>query len=116
MAESANKNKDEGSALKLTKEDIQAAWEKTKRRSQKEEKIINQQAKTNQVEAISRTVDDNLKTVTFKIKFKGKGLYAKGSFTMQLVLPSGYPFQAPASITFLHDVYHPSVHPESRDI
>merc|ERR1719357_1053972 len=119
MAESANTNNDggdDGSALKLTPEDIQQAWDKTKKRSQKEEKLLGKKAKAMSIDGVSRTVDGKLKTVTFKIKFKGKGSYAKASFTMQLVLPSGYPFQAPANISFLHDVYHPSVHPDTKEI
>merc|ERR550534_3649569 len=118
MAEAANavQNGGDGSSLSLTPEDIQQAWEKTKKRASKEEKKMNSKKKELSIDAISRAVDEDHKTVTFKIKFQGKGMYEKSSYTMQLVLPSGYPFQAPAAISFLHDVYHPSVHPDTKEI
>merc|ERR1719346_376812 len=117
MAEAANAvNVGDGSSLSLTAEDIKQAWDKTKKRAEKEEKKMKSKKKELSIDALSRSVDEDQKTVTFKIKFQGKGLYEKSLFTMQLVLPSGYPFQAPAAISFLHDVYHPSVHPDTKEI
>merc|ERR1719282_2205850 len=116
MAEA--ENKDKGSTLVLTEEDVKAAWNKTKKRCNKEEKILKKSIGGSDavVQGVSQKVDEEKKTVEFRIKFRGDGLYGDSSFAMKIILPSGYPFQAPANVSFLHDVYHPSVDESTKDI
>merc|ERR1719464_236940 len=106
-----------GSTLALTESDARDAWEKTKKRCKKEEKILRKLiSDKKEVTAVAQIVDEAKKLVEMRIKFHGDGLYKGKDFGLKIVLPSGYPFQAPANVSFLHEVYHPSVDPESKDI